>query len=129
MSPPTDLEATANHRNGTAPTSAAKPSPGPPAAVDGKKAKPPKLTGIMTIIKPLVASQPDDIQTTMVTTATTMLKMERDIHHRLETRCRLEGTYEDKNDVDPTTGKGQQKPFIPGNIRKATMPLNFPDNV
>ena len=129
MSPPTDLEATANHRNRTAPTSAAKPSPGPPAAADGKKAKPPKLTGIMTIIKPLVASQPDDIQTTMVTTATTMLKTERDIRHRLETRRRLEGTYEDKNDVDPATGKGRQKPFIPGNIRKATMPLNFSDNV
>ena len=51
------------------------------------------------------APQPDDIQTTMVTTATTMLKTERDIHHRLETRRRLEGTYEDKNDVDPATGK------------------------
>jgi len=106
MSPPTDLEATTNHRNGTAPTSAAKPSLGPPAAVDGKKAKPPKLTGIMTIIKPVVGSQPDNIQTTMVTTAATMITTERDIRHRLETRRRLEGTYEDKNDVDPATGKG-----------------------
>ena len=65
----------------------------------------------------------------MITTATIMLKTERNIRQRLETRRRLEGTYEDKTDVDPLTGKGQQILFIPGNIRKATMLLNFSDNV
>ena len=65
----------------------------------------------------------------MAVIANTMLTTERKTRQRLESRVRLDGTYDDPDDVDPTTGKARSKLFIPNNIRKQTMPLNCSDSI
>ena len=65
----------------------------------------------------------------MVNITKTMLECERKLRERIETRRRFEGSYVDPNDLDPSTGQGRTKKFIPSNIRKATMPLNCSDTV
>ena len=65
----------------------------------------------------------------MAIIADTMLKTERKTRQRLETRSRLDGTYDDPDDVDPSTGKGKTKLFIPNNIRKQQMPLNCAEKI
>jgi len=57
----------------------------------------------------------------------TMLKTKHGIHGDVETRCQLNGTCKDKNDLIPSTGKGQQQLVILNNIREVTIPLDFSD--
>ena len=76
-------------------------------------------------IKPLVETQRVRLGTTMVEICKTMLTTECDIRRRVENRRQLDRTYIDKNDIDPTTGTGKIKEFIPKNIRETPMPLNF----
>jgi len=96
---------------------------------DGSPPKPPALTGTLINIKPFAETQRNELQMTMAIIANTMLKTERKTRQRLETRSCLDGTYDDPDDVDPSTGKGRTKLFTPNNIRKQTMPLNCSENV
>lgn len=89
-----------------------------------KEPKVPKLQGKYTFIKPLVESQRAILGKTMAEKSQAMLKMVREIRSRTETCARFTGTYIDKHDVDPATGKGKEKSFIPSSLRRA-MPLNF----
>ena len=89
---------------------------------DGSPITPPALTGTLIHIKPLAETQRNELRTTMAIIADTMLKTERKTRQRLETRSRLDGTYDDPDDVDPSTGKGKTKLFIPNNIRKQKCP-------
>ena len=128
MSPPTVIDASSTQRIEKASTGAA-----PPTSTfkpkEGEPSKPLKLTGRLTFIKPVVATQRINIQHTMVNITKTMLECERKLRERIETRRRFEGSYVDPNDLDPSTGQGRTKKFIPSNIRKATMPLNCSDTV
>ena len=89
----------------------------------------PKLTGIDKFILPIVSTQRVRFGTTMVHHAKAMLKLVQEIRGRLETRAELDGTFVDTNDIDPDTGTGRTKKFIPNNLRRQKMPLNHSKRV
>ena len=93
-------------------------------AAKKKEAKLPKLTGKYTFIKSLVESQRVILGKTMAVHSMAMLKHHREIREKLEALARFEGAnYADKHDIDPTTGTGRIKSFVPTSLR-AKMPLN-----
>ena len=81
-------------------------------------------------MKPLIESQQNEkFNNVMVSKAKTMLDLDRKIRRRLETRARLDETFVDRNDIDPMTGKGKLKKFIPKKVREMKMPLTHTKNV
>ncbi|MCP4745612.1 MAG: hypothetical protein GY874_05640, partial [Desulfobacteraceae bacterium] len=139
MSTATDKDASANQqgeaaRDGQAISGAAAAAvSGSAAAAKTKikssktKEKNPKLPSLSSrfdYIRPIVTTQRVRLGTTMAETAKAMLATREEIRRRLETRLQLDGQFEDREDIDPTTGKGKIKSFIPKNIRETPMPLN-----
>ena len=84
----------------------------------------PKIKGVEKHLLPIVSTQRVIFGTTMIRHARIMLKLVREIRGRQETRAELERTFVDSTDIDPETGKGKVKKFIPNNLRRQKMPLN-----
>jgi len=82
----------------------------------------PKLTGKYQFIKPLVETQRPSLGKIMASSCKVMLDLECEIRRRIDSRARMNGTYEDKNDLDEGE-RPRKKSFIPNSLR-VKMPLN-----
>lgn len=139
MSTTNNQDASANDQGGTPgggtaqnPSSAAASSSSAAAArskaskMKEKKVKKeptvPKLTGRYSFIKPLVETQRASLGKIMASSCKAMLDLECEIRRRIDSRARMNGTYEDQHDLDDQ-GKGKTKSFVPNSLRDK-MPLN-----